>query len=159
MRKDRLLKSIRNELAKQPKLAYQVAALGNSIVRALALHASSGESEILPLLAAFREHIKAQNLENLLDHQIEYATDIVNSEANLIFEDMFKLVSLCDEIEALRQIGLETFSTDYAEFQNSVRGRFKQERKNANAAAGCLCEPWKKGWWHYMEVLGKKRQS
>lgn len=154
--KDGLLKTIQGELKKQPRLPCHAAALGYRLFALAITQGSPGDEEVEGIVDEFRAYVKTHQLEDLLNHQIRYAMRL--TEGDLIFESMFQLFSLCDEIEALRQIGLEVDVQVYADFQSAVRERIQKQRKVANVAAGCLVEDWKRAWWWY-EILAKKARK
>jgi hypothetical protein len=135
---------------KRPLLPHQVGAMGFEVY--LLVRANDLGEEGQQLVISFREYVKHNGFENLVQHQIEYVMRIIGYR-HLVYEDIHKVFSLCDEIEGLRQLGLEVDDRIYTTYQETLRGWFKKERRKAQLVAQDNVEGWKKEWWWYSENL------
>jgi hypothetical protein len=111
---------------------------------------------LAPVLAArlvglFLGAIHCSGLGDILIEHVAYAKRIADAPGRLEYEEMHKLFTLRDEIEALGSM-LGTFDAPLrASVDGSVRRRFQAEPQNARVAAEQLYEPWKSEWWWYAE--------
>jgi len=90
---------------------------------------------------------------SVVDSLMGYAVTIADNSSSLIFEDAFKLLSLCDDIQALRGLGIEASAEVEKEFRRAVRGRLKCDKEVFTYAAQSLVEDWKRDLWWYAEIL------
>jgi hypothetical protein len=102
----------------------------------------------------FLELLENRGFGNLLERHIKYAIKLASSEEELLYEEMHKLFSLCDEIEALRFLGLKVSPALEKELVKALRLRFKREKRKAHLVAEDRFERWKTGWW-YTENLAR----
>src|SRR5947209_7012692 len=119
--KDELVASVSGKLAKQPELPYQAAALGYQLHMLMVCYGGDRDEELKGLAGAFRAYIENHHLEELVANQIEYVSRLINSGRKLEYEEIHKIFSLCDEIEALRRLGLECDDATYLQYQNGLR--------------------------------------
>lgn len=93
-------------------------------------------------------------MKGLIDTQARYAKSLASSPGKLLYEEMHKLFSLCDEIRALRYLGLATATAEYEELEAALRERFSTEREKAKLVAQDKAEIWNRDSWWYAENLG-----
>lgn len=105
------------------------------------------------LLAAFRSALCQAGLDDVLARQLEYGCLLAGAEGILLYEEMHRLVGLCDEVHALRSLGF-TADRELAErFETALRARFETQRGIAHTAAHQLVQPWSRSLWWYAENL------
>jgi len=148
-----VLNSVREKLKRQYLRPAQVAALGNSIFRLKNVYKKLSDEEYHDFINEFVKLIEKLNLHDLPDGQIKYAIKLAETERELLYEEMFKLFCLCDEIVGLKGIGFEIEETLDNELKDALRYRFKREPKKARLVAEDLYEDWKKDFWWYSENL------
>jgi hypothetical protein len=143
----RLSKSISEQLSKPLQDRHRAAALAYDIC-ALAHLANEG-SGVRELQAAFMQALKEANLSDVLSNHIDYAVSLATCKRNLEYEEMHKLFSLCDEIEALQSIGIIASEDSIAALRGALTDRFQMERSKARLVAEDRLEGWKREWWWY----------
>lgn len=92
-------------------------------------------------------------LDDLVSRQMLYAIRIAQTAGKIEYEEMHKLFSLCDEIYALRKLGLAAASEMEREFETAIRQRFRKESAKARAAAEDRADEWNRKLWWYAENL------
>lgn len=150
MTTEELLTTIRSTMTKEPTLYHQIAILGSqvySLVRRLGL------AQTEQVIQEYREYVRNHGFLDVVDHQIGYATRLVQREDGLLYEEVHKLFELCDEIESLRGLGFVTNATQFAHFQSDLRRWFESNSRVARLVAQASFEEWKKGWWWYADNL------
>jgi hypothetical protein len=148
-----ILNSVRIKLRKQNLRPGQVASLGNSIFRLKNVYKKLNDKEYQSFLNEFMQLVEKWDLHDLLERQIRYAIRLAGDEGELIYEEMFKLFCLCDEIVGLKGLGFEVDESLNNELKDALSHRFKREPKNAKLVAEDLYEDWKKDYWWYSENL------
>lgn len=146
-----ILNSICKKLKKQNLRPGQVASLGNSIFRLKNVYKKLNDKDYQNFLNEFMQLIEKCDLHILLERQMEYALKLAKAGRELIYEEMFKLFCLCDEIVGLKGIGFEVDGSLNNELKEALRERFKREPKKAKHVAEDLNENWKKDYWWYSE--------
>lgn len=147
-----LLKSIR-EMLKKPLLnPSQLSGIGEEVY-ILKKVFKLEENIYQDILNEYMNIIRKLDLHDLLKRQIEYAIRIAESRKDLIYEDMFKLFCLCDEIMGLKGIGFKIEESMNNELNEALKYRFRKESKKAKLVAGDLYEDWKKKYWWYSKNL------
>ena len=103
--KVKLIESIEKGLASNMELPHQACSLGVNI---FLLSLIEEKMIVGEYLSQFFELLSSLEFGNLTENQADYAIRIasIDSKSKLIFEDMFKLFSLCDDIYALEAIGI-----------------------------------------------------
>ena len=101
------------------------------------------------LLSKFFFLLSERDLEDLLIRQVCYAQKIAQYNYDIEYEEMHKLISLCDEIYALEYLGLCFDKYQKNQFKRVVQARFKRERVRAKLVAEDKVEDWKKNFWWY----------
>lgn len=154
-----VLNSVREKLSRQYLRPYQVASLGNSIFRLKNVYKKLNDKEYQNFINEFMKLIEKWDLHDLLEGQIEYAIKLAEAGRELIYEEMFKLFCLCDEIEGLKCIGFEVEESLNIELKEALKNRFKREPKKAKLVAEDLYEDWKKDYWWYSENLKSRKKQ
>jgi hypothetical protein len=116
------------------------------------VHGIGGDSEVAELVARFRAAVAGSDA---LVRTLEYAVRLADAPGDLLGEEMYKLVSLCDEAEALRYFGFAADPALEREFAREVRARFAVQRGTAHVAAQHLAGPWNRDRWWYAENLSR----
>ena len=151
-KKVELLKSVR-EMLKKPYLnPPQVAGIGEEIF-ILKKVLKLDDKQYQDVLDEYIKIIKKFGLHDLLENQSKYAIKLAGVRRELIYEEMFKLFCLCDEIAGLKGIGFEVEGSLDNELKDALRYRFKREPKKAKLVAEDMFEDWKKDYWWYSENL------
>lgn len=155
---DTLRESIRDRLSRPFKTRHQTAALAGDIFE-LMNRTQNASAETAGYRAAFLHTLELANMTDLLSHQIEYAIRLATDRRDLLYEEMHKLFSLRDEIEALRSLGLVVSEDVISKLEGALKYRFEREPKNARFVAENRHKDWKKDWWWYSVNLSGKRDS
>ena len=153
MTKDEILAAILEALAREISLPHQASTVGYYLFLLLHVHNARGNPDVEGIRLRFLQSLPQWRFEGLLQHQIDYARRIADSEGNLEYEDMFKLMTLCDEVHGLEELGLNVPLEKKAEFEKSVKRRFESNRDAARFVAEDLVEDWKNDLWWYRENL------
>lgn len=101
----------------------------------------------------FHNYIKRHGFEDVLEYQIEYAMRLIRNQGDLLYEEVHKLFSLCDEIEALRTLGCGADDAVLQEFYGSLKNWFRTNKKAAQHVAHAAFEEWQRSWWWYTDNL------
>ncbi len=93
------------------------------------------------------------DLGSILNHQIQYANRIAESDS-IIFEEICKLLSLLEEIEALKYLGFTCPKEEIASLKKNVQGLITKKKKLARSIAKTYINEWNQGlWWNvFLEV-------
>jgi hypothetical protein len=116
------------------------------------VHGLGEDREVAELAARFRAAVAGSDT---LVRTLEYAVRLAGAPGDLLGEEMYKLVSLCDEAQALRYFGFAADPALEREFAREVRARFAVQRAAAHVAAQHLVEPWSRDRWWYAENLSR----
>ena len=103
--------------------------------------------------ARLLERLPAWGMKDLISTQAAYAKRLASSPGPLLYEEMHKLFSLCDEIRALRYLGLTLTISECEDLEAAIRERFSIERGKAKLVAEDRVERWNREWWWYAENL------
>jgi hypothetical protein len=117
------------------------------------VHGLAADPVVLDLLATFDAALHSVDMADVLERQLRYACTLANAPGTLLYEEMHKLVSLCDEVHALRSLGYHADQELIAQFEADVRARFAAERGTANIAAQHQARTWNRALWWYAENL------
>jgi len=151
---DSIIESAWGVLGKKVDSIYKSSVLGLNLFLLLYVHhLQDDDQRVSPLLIRFWELASEPGIENSLDHQLRYATRLAQSGGLLLYEEMHKLFSLCDQIYALQTLGLRVTPEKLASFESAIRGRLVQQRKMAKLVAEDKLEDWKRELWWYSESL------
>ena len=129
-----LLKSVR-EMLKRPHLnPPQVAGLGEEIFILKKIFNIDGK-QYRDFFNEYMKIVSKLNLHDLLERQIRYAVRLAGNSEELIYEDMFKLFCLCDEIVGLKGLGFEVEESLNIELKKALKNRFKKRSKESKACS------------------------
>jgi hypothetical protein len=147
-----LVAEIERELAVPLKSRHTAAVLAARIHRLTLSHplASAIGGRLEKLLV---ESIQASGLGDVLGKHIEYAKRLAMASGELEYEEMHKLFSLRDEIEALGAILGSLDEQARGAVDGALRHRFAVEPRKASLVAEDRLEDWKARWWWYEENL------
>lgn len=148
-----LVQSIKERLDEEVRLPYQATDIAYDLFLLMQKKENSSGSQIRELVSVFLHKLYDWGLDDVLKRQVEYAIRIAESDDELEYEEMHKLLSLCDEIYALEYLGLNIEDKIKQYYECAVRNRFHRERKKAKLAAQDKAEEWKKEFWWYKENL------
>jgi hypothetical protein len=143
---DELMTELRGYLSQPVRLPYQASA----IVKLLFLLSS-----VYQLGEAFSAAYDAGLRDELLANQVRYASRLATAPGKLIYEEMFKLFSLLEEIHALRVMGYAVDESLLQQMEADVRARFSEQRKLAQLIAEDGVKEWNRSLWWYAENLRK----
>ena len=97
--------------------------------------------------------ITTSGLEELLTTQMLYAMRLADLSGPLLYEELHKLFSLCDETHALRTLGFQADPTLHERFEQAVRLRFHRQSAEARLVAEDKAATWSVDLWWYAELL------
>lgn len=151
--KDRLVDSVEARLNAEVRLPHQACAIAYDIFMLMLKHELVDDGHVKELASKFVSLLPEWELEDLIVRQVQYAQRIADYDGILEYEEMHKLLSLCDEIQSLEYLGLNFNDTLKREFVESLRGRFEREKRKANLVAEDKHEDWKQSFWWYKDNL------
>jgi hypothetical protein len=150
---DRLVHNARQALSRPITMPGQAAAVAEELFLLAQVHGLATDPVVLDLLATFDAALHSADMADVLEHRLRYACTLANAPGILLYEEMYKLVGLCDEVHALRSLGYHADQGLISHFEADVRARFAAERGTANLAAQHLVGPWNRSLWWYAENL------
>ena len=147
---EKRLATIRGKMGITPTLHHQVALLGYEVycVAKLLPHTVAEA-----LIQEYHEYVKTHGFQDLLGHQMDYAMSLARKEDQLLFEEVYKLFELYDEIEAHRELGFAIDDFKYSQFEAGLRSWASNNSEIAQLVAQRLFKDWKGGWWLYVQDL------
>lgn len=145
----RMIDSIEERLSAEVRLPHQACSIAYDIFKLMFKHQLGDDSRVNELASKFISLLPEWELEDLIVRQSQYAQRIADYEGSLEYEEMHKLLSLCDEIHSLEYLGLNFNENLKEEFEESIRSRFEQEKRKAKLAAEDKSEDWKQHFWWY----------
>jgi len=116
----------------------------------------TGKEFAAELSEEFRIRVSQLSLEDLLEHHIEYVLSLATAKRDLLYEELHKVFSLCDEIKALRFVGYSIDGPRMAQLNAALQNLFGREADRARMVAEDKCESWKSDWWWYRSNLQKE---
>ncbi len=121
----------------------------------LLLRSNGGQDqvEVRRLVARFMDSLPVWGMEDVLANQVEYARRLASAPGELLYEEMHKLFSLCDDVRALRELGLTIGAKELEEMEAALRARFSAEPRHARQVAEDAVEDWNRDWWWYADNL------
>lgn len=150
---DRLVRDARQALSRPITVPGQAAAIAKNLFVLSEVHGRAADPVVVELLAAFRAALRDADLADVLERQLRYGATLAGATGPLLYEEMHKLVSLCDAVHALRRLGFSADPALISQFEAAVRARFAAERGMANMAAVHLVQAWSRSLWWYAENL------
>lgn len=149
----RLIREAQQALARPVTRPYQASAIAVKLFLLSEVHGLRGDERLVHLVQNFEQALHRAGLEDVLVHQLRYASDLSKAPGVLQYEEIHKLLSLCDEIHALRSLGHIAAEELLQGFVTNVRARFARQRKQATLAAEDKAEDWNRQFWWYAENL------
>jgi len=120
----------------------------------LSLDANAGTASTVSFLKdRYWKSITTSGLEDLPATQLLYAMRLADSSGPLLYEELHKLFSLCDETHALRTLGFQADPTLHERFELAVRSRFHRQSAEARLVAEDKAAAWNADLWWYAELL------
>jgi hypothetical protein len=150
-----LLDGVRRALERPFRLAHQAGAVAMDLFCLRSLHGLTDDPQVDALVAKFGERLREAELDDLLHHQMRYAVRLASATGPLSYEEMHKLFSLCDQIHAIRSLGLPLESPPIGDFDAAVHDRFAAQRRTAVLVAEDRAEWWNRELWWYAEKLAR----
>jgi hypothetical protein len=146
------IRAIEESLQSDVRLPHQAASIALDIFM-LMVRLGASDPEAQALRSRFHALLSSRGMEDLLENQVEYAMRLAQAEGALEYEEMHKLLSLCDRIYQLEFLGLSFEAALRARYEQAVRDRFRRERNVAHMTAQDRVEDWNKDKWWYRENL------
>lgn len=146
---------IRAAIARGARLPHQAVSIAMDLfflIRAF----GSKEPLVDDLVQSFFVSLSGWGMEDLLATQIDYARTLAAAPGELEYEEMHKLFSICDEIQAMREIGLSIEDSELEDLATVLRSRFLSEARKARLVAEDKAEEWNREWWWYRDSRGEK---
>jgi hypothetical protein len=144
---------VKAALAQPLKLHYQASSIALDLYLLRAVQGFANDAEVKELVARFRDLVHTAGLDDLLANQIRYAVRIAAADGQLLYEEIDKLMSLCDEIHALRGLGFFADEQSVEHFEAAVRARLRAQPKEARIVAEHQARDWNRSLWWYAESL------
>ncbi len=153
MKIDALLRDTEDSLGRPLERSHQASAIAMNLFLLSQVHGLAEDPRLTALREAFEHALQHADMTDLLARQIEYASQLATAGRSLLYEEMHKLLSLCDEIHALRALGFDVDQELLRRYEADVRSRFDGQRKQARMAAQDKVEPWNRNLWWYADNL------
>lgn len=150
MKVDSLISSTRQALD-NIRLPHQASSLAMNLFRLSHVYRLADDPRVRPMVLRFLELLTEPRFSDLLEQQIEYAMRIAQSRGSILYEEMFKIFSLCNEIHALQVLGLKVEREVCDAYERALRDRFSEQREDARHAAARFLEDWNRDLWWYVE--------
>ena len=150
---DQLLDRTTRALTRPFRLPHQASSVARDLFELAHVHGLVDDPRFTQLRGAFDGAVAAAGIDDLLAHQLRYASRLAAAPEPLTYEEMHKLLSLCDEIHALRSLGFSSEPALIDRFEADVRDRFVRQRREAHLAAEDKALPWNRTLWWYSETL------
>ncbi len=115
-------------------LAHQASAIAISLFH-LQRSEPGDDTRVVELMRVFRQRLEEAGLGNILERQLKYASTLAVSPGRLSYEELSKLLSLCDEIHAMKSLGFYANKDMVDQFESAVRQRFVLQLADARLAA------------------------
>jgi hypothetical protein len=152
---DELMTELRGYLSQPVRLPYQASAIVKLLFLLSSVYHLENDPGVAELGEAFSAAYDAGLRDELLANQVRYASRLATAPGKLIYEEMFKLFSLLEEIHALRVMGYAVDESLLQQMEADVRARFSEQRKLAQLIAEDGVKEWNRSLWWYAENLRK----
>ena len=111
------------------------------------------EPEVAEFYQQFWDKCRANGFDNLLEDQMSYGIRIARANGDVLYEEMHKLLSLCEDTYALEVLGFMVDQELRLEFVDAVRDRFSRQPRVARMCAEDKLKEWSRDlWWN--EIVG-----
>jgi hypothetical protein len=149
--KAELLEELQHKLQVPPRLPGSAAELGYEVFLLSKELQSCNDPDGARLTRTYHEYVTNHKCFGMVQNQIEYAIRLASDQGDLLYEEMSKLFSLRDEIEALKTLGYVGDREGYIRCEQALRNRFQREKRKAQLVAQDRANQWNRGWWWYVE--------
>jgi hypothetical protein len=116
-------------------------------------NAASDDQRVGELRARLDDAVDRAGFGDLAATQAIYAIRLASARGRLEYEEMHKLLSLANEIHALRVLGFPLDDDRIQELDAALRDRFATQRREARMAAEDKVEDWNRRLWWFAENL------
>jgi hypothetical protein len=149
---EELLRESEAALARPIVSRHVASALAMNLFLLASVAGLADDPRVIELRARFEDAVHRAGFRDLAATQASYAIRLATAPGRLEYEEMHKVLSLANEIHALRQLG---FSLDGRsdELDASLHDRFAIQRREARMAAEDKVEDWNRGLWWFAENL------
>ena len=146
------LQKVRDAIERGAALPHQAASIGVNL-HFLLRDCGQDQAELRRLVARFMESLPDWGIEDVVANQADYARRLASARRELEYEEWHKLFSLCDDVQALRELGLTIDAEDLDEMEAALRARFSAEPRIARLVAEDLANDWNRECWWYADNL------
>jgi hypothetical protein len=150
---DELIQDTDDALGRPLGLPHQAASIAMNLFLLSQVYGLAEDPRVRDLGRRFKTAVQGAGLESVLSSQLRYAIRLASAPGRLMFEEIHKLFSLCDEVHALRALGFAADTQLLADFEASVSSRFAAQRADACVAAEHDVEPWSRNLWWFANNL------
>lgn len=148
-----LIEETVRQLRRRPTLPYEVAQIGRNLFLLTFVVRHHRDAEVAALLSQFNTVVHSAGLLDLVARQMNYALRIAEADGELVYEELHKLLSLCDSVHGLAALGLPVDRQLQSRFENGVRTRLNRQVRAARMAAQDRVAEWSRLMWWYSELL------
>jgi hypothetical protein len=134
---------------------HEASALAMNVFLLLQVAGLATDPRVAELRRRLDEAVRSAGFDDIAATQADYAIRLAVARGRLEYEEMHKLLSLADEIHALRQLGYALAPALAEELEAGLRQRFAQQRREARMAAEDKVEDWNRGLWWFAENLAE----
>lgn len=111
------------------------------------------DNEVKELISEYLEKLRQWDLSDILDNQIHYAIRLAETDSELLGEEMLKLFSLCEDIDILEYLGLNSKESLKMRLKKVVSYRIESEKEKARLAVLSAANDNNKDKWWYKEAV------
>jgi hypothetical protein len=157
-----LLARARKQLELDALDGRRVTALVGDLFVLSTVHGRAADPEVVELRRRIEAAVAAASLETLVASKIEYAMRLSDDASDLMFEELGKLYSLCEDVHALLWLGQAAPEALVEAYKASVRGRLTRQWGLARQTAEQVAAAWSRSmWWstHFTERSGTRDGS
>ncbi len=158
----RTISEIRLGLARPSRNARSSGIIASLIVALRQDQSVMDESDVLnlgKLEEAFRLRLSEADLPSPTESLMDHAITIAEHPSLLLFEEALHLLSLCDNIYALKEFGIRPSPEMEDRFHATIQRCIHREKKNFSYAAQSTVEDWQRDLWWYVCALGKTSEG
>lgn len=105
------------------------------------------------ILNIYKESVRKWNFDNIRDIQADYAIAIMSSKNELIFEELYKIYSLLDEIYILELLGFKLSLEKNRKLMSVTKNTLNKYKSLAKIVSNLNYEKWKSELWWYKEYI------
>jgi len=139
-------------------LSQELAALAKVLAVSL-IRLKETRDSLLSVGRQLRALSDAAQLGSPIDGHILYASKLASFEGELIYEELHKLVSLLEEIEALRLLGFTLAPEQFETLRSNVELRFASDHRAFLMVLEDRRAEWNSDWWYNASLQPGPRDS